>query len=256
MDEDDRRQDRILFLKGRPVAGRVIEPAPTLREALLRLFQRQTAPYAFYESNLLGGAEDRLNGRVDPWALIAEALRASVRQDVVDAVVTRVGSSRLRVSANIDFTRFELKNDERAAIDLLLADPISVEDLARSGLMSAEGCKRLVYMLLITKSVAPYDPAAVSGATGVLSAQPQPYTQAPAISSPQVIEQEAPAGRGGLQSKSPAARLERLADLPAPPSELSPELHERWTKIVARARLIENQNYFEMLGLDKKGAGP
>jgi curved DNA-binding protein CbpA len=50
--------------------------------------------------------------------------------------------------------------------------------------------------------------------------------------------------------------LDRLADLPSPPADLTPELTERWTKIVARARLIENQNYFEMLGLDKKALGP
>ena len=30
--ENDKRQDRILLLKGRPVAGRLIEPAKTLRE--------------------------------------------------------------------------------------------------------------------------------------------------------------------------------------------------------------------------------
>jgi tetratricopeptide (TPR) repeat protein len=67
--------------------------------------------------------------------------------------------------------------------------------------------------------------------------------------------QTAAAESGMGQSKSPAARLARLADLPPAPATLSPELLDRWTKIVARARLIENQNYFEMLGLDKKAQG-
>jgi tetratricopeptide (TPR) repeat protein len=53
-----------------------------------------------------------------------------------------------------------------------------------------------------------------------------------------------------------AAALDRLADLPQPPADLSPELTERWQKIAARARLIENQNYFEMLGLDKNAQNP
>jgi len=249
VNENDRRQDRILFLKGRAVAGRLMEPAVSLREGMLRLFDRREAPYAFYESNLLGGTEDRLNGRVDPYALITESLRIAARDEVVDAVVNRVGKARLRLAPNVDFSRFELQNSERAAIDLLLADPIGLEELERSGLLTPQACKRLVYLLLITKSVAPYEgPAASSG-----SEQAEPTS---------IDTQEESAGEpasvtGGTgASKSPAARLERLADLPSPPTGLSPELLDRWTKVVARARLVENQNYFEMLGLDKKAAGP
>jgi curved DNA-binding protein CbpA len=108
--------------------------------------------------------------------------------------------------------------------------------------------------LLITKSVAPYEaPAAASSA----DAPPLELDEA-AVAATEAApdaEPEMP-GPGAGTSKSPVARLERLADLPPPPENLSPELLERWTKIVARARLIENQNYFEMLGLDKKAAGP
>jgi tetratricopeptide (TPR) repeat protein len=253
--ENDRRQDRILFLKGRAVAGRVMEPATSLREAMLRLFDRKQAPYAFYESNLLGGTEDRLNGRVDSLSLITEALRTGAREEVVDAVVNRVGKSRLRVASNVDFSRFDLKNDERAAIDLLLAEPIGLEELESSSLLSPTASKRLVYLLLISKAVAPYEaPAAASGgdAEGA-AASPQPEPDATAA--PTGAAGDA-SGAGGLTSKSPAARLERLADLPAPPASLSPEQLERWNKIVTRARLVENQNYFEMLGLDKKAQGP
>ena len=251
VNENDRRQDRVLFLKGRAVAGRLMEPAASLREGMLRLFERREAPYAFYESNLLGaGTEDRLNGRVDPYALIAESLRLGARDEVIDAVVNRVGKVRLRVAPNVDFSRFELQNSERAAIDLLLAEPIGLEELERSGLLSPEACKRLVYLLLITKSVAPYDGPAAGSGNESATAQADPA----AIDSTEGQPASPPAGAG--VSKSPAARLERLADLPSPPAGLSPELLERWTKIVARARLIENQNYFEMLGLDKKASGP
>jgi curved DNA-binding protein CbpA len=250
VDANDRRQDRILFLKGRAVAGRVMEPAKSLREAMLRLFDRREAPYAFYESNLLG-AEERLNGRVDPFALVAESLRLAARDEIVDAVVGRVGKARLRVAGNVDFSRFELQNLERSAIDLLLAEPIGLEELERSGLLSPTACKRLVYLLLITKSVAPYEapPAAAEVEPPAVHAAVVPEAAAPAAADP-----VGPAPGAGT-SKSPAARLERLADLPSPPSGLSPEHTERWTKIVARGRLIENQNYFEMLGLDKKAGG-
>lgn len=258
VDENDRRQDRILFLKGRAVAGRVMEPAASLREGMLRLFDRRSAPYAFYESNLLGGAEDRLNGRVDPYSLIAEALRLGAREEVVEAVVQRVGKARLRVAPNVDFSRFELQNEERAAIDLLLAEPINLEQLQASGLLSPVACQRLVYLLLITKSVAPYEAPAAASGEAVAEASDTLELDHGAVSAPDASANTAQGlpSAGAGTSKSPVARLERLADLPSPPESLSPELLERWTKIVARARLIENQNYFEMLGLDKKAAGP
>lgn len=253
MNESDRRQDRILFLKGRAVAGRLMEPAASLREGMLRLFERRDAPYAFYESNLLGAStEDRLNGRVDPYALINESLRFGARGEVVDAVVNRIGKARLRVAQNVDFSRFELQGAERALVDLLLADPVGLEELESSGIMPPQAARRLVYLLLITKSLAPYDgPAASSG--GDESAHHEPGATE---HSAEDTGEPAPLSSGVGPSKSPAARLARLADLPSPPADLTPELTERWTKIVARARLIENQNYFEMLGLDKKAAGP
>jgi curved DNA-binding protein CbpA len=57
-------------------------------------------------------------------------------------------------------------------------------------------------------------------------------------------------------SKPPASRLERLTEIPPPPDDLSPELRERWQKVVTRGRLMENQTYFEMLGVDKKATSP
>src|ERR1700742_3989990 len=103
--EGDRRQDRVLFLKGRPVAGRLMEPAKNLREGLLRLFYRTEAPYAFYESNLLGPAEERLNGRVDPLSLITEALRLTARDELVEDVLARVGALRLRMQPKVELAR-------------------------------------------------------------------------------------------------------------------------------------------------------
>ena len=60
---EPKRQDRILLLKGCPVAGALLEPSASLREGMLRMFSRVSAPYAFYGSNLLG--DDRVSGRVD-----------------------------------------------------------------------------------------------------------------------------------------------------------------------------------------------
>jgi curved DNA-binding protein CbpA len=263
--EGDRQQDRILLLKGRPVAGRLMEPAKTLREGLLKLFYRSEAPYAFYESNLLGSAEERLNGRIDPLSLITESLRVTARDEWVDDMLARVGKLRLRMQPKVDLARFELLPEERGLVDLLLAEPSSVEQLLRGSGLPAVRARRLVYLLLISKSVAPYEEAQPSAAAASASRPPPPPESAPLSQRPPVGASQLPAasksvapprhpsepGTGGL-SKPAAARLDRLADLPSAPADLSPELTERWQKIMSRARLIENQNYFEMLGLDKK----
>jgi curved DNA-binding protein CbpA len=270
--EGDRQQDRILLLKGRPVAGRLMEPAKTLREGLLKLFYRSEAPYAFYETNLLGSAEERLNGRVDPLSLITESLRVTARDEWVDEMLGRVGKLRLRMQPKVDLARFDLLPEERGLVDLLMAEPSSVEQLLRgSGLPAARG-RRLVYLLLISKAVAPYEeaqPAAASASRPppppVASVEPASVSQRPpagaSVPAPASGKSVAPPrhpsepGTGGF-SKPAAARLDRLADLPPVPADLSPELTERWQKIMSRARLIENQNYFEMLGLDKKAQTP
>jgi curved DNA-binding protein CbpA len=258
--EGDRRQDRILLLKGRPIAGRLMEPAKTLREGLLKLFYRSEAPYAFYETNLLGSAEERLNGRVDPLSLIAESLRMTARDEVVADVLGRVAKLRLRLQSKVDLTRFDLLPEERAVVELLQAEPSSLEQLTRDSGLAAVRCRRLLYLLLISKSVAPYEelhPAASGRPTTASVAPPAAAIDKAASSRTSVAPPAAPStaqSTGGF-SKPPAARLDRLADLPPAPTDLSPELNERWQKIMSRARLIENQNYFEMLGLDKKALG-
>jgi len=253
VNEGERRQDRILFLKGRPVAGRMIEPAKTLRDGLLRLFYRSEAPYAFYEANLLGAAEERLNGRIDPLSLIAEALRLTARDAVVDDVLARVGTARLRMQAKVELGRFELTPDERAVVELLLAEPSSIAELAAGSPLPPSRLRRLVYLLLISKSVQPYEEPVPAQTPGdARSARPAP--QGGAVSAaPAALLSDAPAAPMTL-SKSPDARLDRLAEIPLPAEGLTPELSERWQRIQARARLIENQNYFEMFGLDKNAS--
>jgi curved DNA-binding protein CbpA len=136
----------------------------------------------------------------------------------------------------------------------LMAEPTTIEALCSDSSLPRGRARRVVYLLLITKSVAPYE-----SATGPAAIPPPPRQSgspqvAPATSSgaPPPPSQSMPASAPPGSSKSPAARLDRLADIPQVPEGLSPELTERWQKVLTRSRLIENQNYFEMLGLDKK----
>jgi tetratricopeptide (TPR) repeat protein len=270
VNEAERKQDRILLLKGRPVAGRLMEPAKSLREGLLKLFYRSEAPYAFYDGNLLGSAEERLNGRVDPLSLIAEAFRMTARDDQIDDMLARLQGMKLRMQPKAELARFDFTSEERGLVEWVLAEPNTVDNLVAGSQLPPVRCKRLLYLLLISKSLAPYEEhlAADGGgpSTGVMSGAAAAVTPPKAPSerglvapvtnatTPAVTPSKSPSQPG--VSKSPVARLERLNDLPQQPEGLSAELGERWQKIVARARLIENQNYFEMLGLDKKAETP
>jgi curved DNA-binding protein CbpA len=260
------RQDRILFLKGRPIAGRMIDPAKTLREGLLQLFVRIEAPYAFYEGNLLGGTDERLNGRVDPLSLITESLRTMARADIVDNVLAHVGAARLRLQPKVDLSRFEFAPEERALLDLIMAEPADIESLVAGSGLPRTRARRLLYLLLISKSVAPYAEAKAPAApASTPQAAPVSTPQAPL---PSVVsgtsDESQPMASVAATDDSPSippldgieqpqvGRLDRLAEMPSPPDHLSPELAERWQRITSRGRLVENQTFFEMLGLDKK----
>jgi tetratricopeptide (TPR) repeat protein len=246
-EQADGRQDRILLLKGVPVAGRLIDPASSLREGLLKLFSRTRAPYAFYETNLLG--DDRVSGRVDPISLITESLRGGARDDVVEQVLGRFGEAPLRIAGGVDLKRYEFSPEERALLELAQAEPASVAALVHGSSLPEARVRRLLYLLAITKAIAPYD-------------QNAPRERAKAADPPEDDSGAAAAGSESAPSElgSPPAvdetvmhsRLDQLHHIPQPPDGLPEELRQRWLRVVAKGRLIENQNYFEMLELDKE----
>jgi tetratricopeptide (TPR) repeat protein len=249
-ESEQKKQDRILLLKGTPVAGRMIEPPATLREGLLTLFARARAPYAFYETNLLG--DERISGRVDPFSLIAESLRSAARDDVVDQVLGRFDDTRLRIAAGVDLKRYDFTPEERGLVDLLLADPAPVAALVQGSGLPELRARRIVYLLAITKAIAPYDEtlprerphasdAAADGAASAASASSEiggDVAAAPGAGTS--------LGDGGMHS-----HLDRLHNIPTPPDDLAEDIRQRWLRLIAKGRLIENQNYFEMLDLDK-----
>jgi tetratricopeptide (TPR) repeat protein len=258
-DADAKRQDRILLLKGIPVAGKLIEPTTNLREGMLRLFARARAPYAFYGTNLLG--DDRISGRVDPLALIAESLRVMGRDDVVTEVLARFGKTRLRMQQGVEFARFELQPIENGLIELLRAEPADVETLVVASGLPEPRARRLVYLLAITKSVAPYtegapqqvrpqEPEPAEATAPAENAPPRASAQPSPPSAPPPPVQAAPASASG-GTASMHGRLDSLQSIPPPPEALPEEMRQRWLRVVAKGRLIENQNYFEMLDLEK-----
>lgn len=301
-------QDRVLFEQGRPVAARLMESAKTLRLGLLNLFDRQRAPYAFYEANLLGESANILRGTVDPWALLTESLRENARDDMVESVLGHFGDSTLRMQPGVELARYGFDQSEMPLIDLLRASPANVDTLVRgSGLPSRLG-RRLVYLLAITKAVAPYDATSSqrpsNTTTGVRSLQAQlgqnlgggRSVTPPGMRMPPGARSLTPSGmrvptpsrlpsppRGisipvRRNSPQPFAAVNPDASLPMaplmmpdvpaqdttirigsstsivppPPGALTEALAARWQEITARSKLIDNENYFEMLGVTRK----
>lgn len=284
-------QDRILLLKGRPMAGMLLSPAASLREGMLPMFARRQAPYAFYEGNLLGSSEDRLSERIESVSLIAEALRGDdARDDVVAQVLGGVGDSALRIAGNVDIKRFDLTAQERGLVDVLMAEPATITTLASSAGLDQMRALRLIYLLLISKAIAPYDPAVGGLQAAAPSAAPEPTTDemnsiapgapstemeaaqvpaAPAAPMPPAEPAEAmpthpavlpddpaPASHPAVLPEStppPSSDAARagLQDIPSPPDDMAEEMRLRWMRIVAKGKQIENQNYFEMLEIPK-----
>jgi len=143
-------QDRVLFAQGVPIDARLLEPAATLERGLLPLFHRVRGPYAFYGSDLVG--QTKLRDTVDPYHLLAAALRGGVRQDVVDAVLARYGDRPVRVNASTALGRFELVPKERAVLDVLRAQPQSARALADTT-GEPKVAARLLYLLAITQQL-------------------------------------------------------------------------------------------------------
>lgn len=266
-------QDRILVLKGRPMAGLLLTQAPSLRAGMLAMFRRREAPYAFYEGNLLGSADNRLSERIEPLSLIAESLRNDdARDDVVASVLGAIGDAQLRMSANVDFKRYDLTAQERGLVDLLMAEPASINDIVALSSLEQMQALRLVYLLLISKAIAPYDPAHGGAQMSAPPPPPEPdaadmeaaQLEAPAAAQPThpavIPDDDAPATHVMVipgddpQPVTDAGRV-GLQSIPPPPDDIDKELRLRWQKIVTKGKLIDNQNYFEMLELRKDTSG-
>ena len=223
------KQDRVLFDGGVPIAARLSTPASRLDRGLLPLFARASGPYAFYEGvDLVGSGEGVRTGALDILPLIAASLRGSSRDDVALHVCASFGASKLRLE-KVDLDRFGLLAEERALIELLRAEPMTVARLAALSALPPRMAERLVYLLALTKSVVPLEdepeaPAEPRRAEPVVQERPR---------------EPEPLLTGDLLSVRP------------PPVGLAAEHHALWEEVRARVAAIEDETYFDMLGVPR-----
>lgn len=282
--EGTKGQDRILFEEGWPVAGRLVDKAAALDRGMLPLFARREGPYAFYDADLVG--EATLRGRVDPLMVLAASLRGSTRDDVVEGYIANLGTdASVRFKVGVDVKRYVLQPKEAGFVDVIRAEPATVADLIAQCELGAAMAKRLVYLLFITRALERIDPrvslpspmaspvrasvpsqpmAAVpapTGATFDLPLPDMPVPEAPAaapresVPSPGASMPGAPRpSRTSMQAdRAGAARFQTSTPVPPPPpAGLSPDATAFWNETVARCKAIDQQNYYDMLGVARE----
>jgi curved DNA-binding protein CbpA len=248
-------QDRILFEGGIAVRMRPIEAVANLDRGLGALFARQRAPYALYEADLVGVGQRVVEGRVDPFALVARALRgpaARIHADAMERVLERLGATPVRLRDTAILTRFALEDDERAVVQGLTQPITPAALLARWEVPDVP--RRVLYLLAMTRSL---EATADAGASRAPSHGASAGTSLPPLASRFPLASSTPAQPAeGTTSHPPSMR--RHSGIPSappppppPPDGLSPELEHRWSEIVERAQAIEGQTYFDMLAVGR-----
>lgn len=263
-------QDRIRTEQGMITAARLVERAPVLERGLAPLFVRKAGPYAVYETIDLVG-DTGIVQRADPYALIASALRGDGRDDAVERVLAQVAGRTLRLRAAGELKRFGLLPKEERFVELLRAGPGTVDELVRACELGPVFGKRILYMLVVSKYLEPYEapPARAS-----LPAEPARVSQLPvppsvppaAAPTPAPVSMAPPAERASVAAASPSSArssmsgsrsaASRLKDAPAlppdPPAQgLSPDQLAFWRETIERTTRIDTQNYFDMLGVPR-----
>ncbi|MCA9581583.1 MAG: DnaJ domain-containing protein [Myxococcales bacterium] len=268
----EKGQDSVLFIRGKPAAGRFRAAYPSLEEGILSLFGRRSAPYAFYKADLVGSGPGVSRGRVGVWTLLSRGVRQSVPEASMDRLLAAYGDAKVRIRAGIDLERFAFEPPEAAFVQVLRAAPGSIQSLCSvSG--NAPVAKRVLYILTLTRSLETYEgkgaasrqraatpagPTDVSIRYGNASAGAIP-SKAPATASipsqsphfpsmPGPANTEVSGAHAVAQGSIPPPSGE-AAGVPAPPPNLPAMLAKRWSQIAKKADEIEHQNYFQMLGL-------
>jgi tetratricopeptide (TPR) repeat protein len=201
------------------------------------------ATYAFYDrfDALRGIGLDSPRG-VDPLPMLWRLLSERAPEPHVDAALARVAGSSLRIAKTADPARLGLGGQAQAAIELLRIRPLMVAEFPRISGLAEHEARLLMYLLLVTKQV---DLISASRS----SAQPRPRTtrSIPLPVRASVPQTPVPPPPRSVTPKS----LVPPGDVTAsrPPPRLAPELAERWTAIVDRARTIDRADYFAMLDL-------
>lgn len=207
----------IRLQRGRPNKALLATQAADLMRALLPLCALAQGSFRLYEDvDLLTGVTDAMSGHVDPFRLLAASLEAHVREDIVETVLARYSKCALRLPPRRDLGWLRLGQRDGVLIELIRAAPSTPEELIAQAPLPAERTRRLLYGLLVTKMLIPYDqqsqdvkrsqPTIASARSSGASRRSAPAWQALASLRPRVVSRISsldPAGHSPVVSTTP-----------------------------------------------------
>lgn len=241
-----------------------------LRRKTLRLFALREAPYQFYaDCDLLAHYGGRPRPHADVLSVLWHGIRANPDSRTIDGVLAKVGAQRIRLRSESALSLFGFGPDEEAVIQALRQGSVSIDSLLCAGL-DPNLVRALVYTLLISKqvdivpapaSVAP-SRASESQAPSSVECTATPHASSDAfrpVTGVRPAASQSGHGKPTIPSERPAAskfgtRLvpsERPVVLQPSPSEppLPPEWQARLVEAQQRLAEMQDQNYFQMLGV-------
>jgi tetratricopeptide (TPR) repeat protein len=197
--------------------------------------------YAYYEGfDALRGWGGEGDG-IDPVPLFWGMLLEHAPSEHVNATLSRMSNSPLRLARGADLERLRLKNEEAAAAELLRGRPMRAADFVVAAPINDRTARLLAYLLLVTKQVdvLPLPPQTSASTSG--GDRTQSKSMAPkAPSTPPAVTRNPTPATGTAATKTPL-----------PPPKLAPELEERWREILERAATIDRADYFMMLDIPR-----
>ncbi|MGZ3419246.1 MAG: J domain-containing protein [Polyangiales bacterium] len=179
---------------------------------------------------------------VDPAPAIVASVRGNPSMAHADAAVEKMATTPLRIRPGADLSKLDLSRAEKEILSLLKLSPQTPQQLMQSGIADARTAKLLVYALILLKLV---DAAPVAEGQQPL-AMPKP--EHPALG-----RQPSPVARIALQKQ--ASPVRGIVEAGGGDGRDSPNVPEntgdpqRRAEILAKAKVIDSENYFQMLGL-------
>lgn len=134
--------------------------------------------YSFYNGlDLLEAIWGNVSGLVAPLSILSRGLREHPEEAAMDRVLTRVAGAPLHLHPESDLEAFGLEADERQVADFIAQHEASLPDLIEQG-FDPDVIRRVVYLLMTTRCVAPLFDEAPGGAGAARQAPARPGASA------------------------------------------------------------------------------
>lgn len=244
-----------------------LEPARLLevlriqyQRKLIQLFSLPPATaFGFYEKNLLeswGGPEPV---PIDVLAVLHAGISLGVEPERERAALASLGERPLKLCVGPDYRRFGFSDRGRAVLDLLRARPMPLAQLEGAGVASPAQVRQVIYTLLLSRHLD-------LGASGKpplgheTTSPPTSTSEAGRAAVGRLKLRNIQKGGGIVEVNPPRNQTAPIPSVLAelfpqaltpstPPEALTPELEARRQEILDRARAIEHENFFTMLGV-------